>query len=119
MQMGLLFLGPINSWATWLSIFNLDISGLLSSLQGSKSSCIAPLSPYGVMMLNLASPVSMTVMLFIIMIYTKLWYKHKWQAWNHIRTLMSVLLFIYVPVTGVILAYLNCIPVGTSVSRKM
>jgi len=52
----------------------------------------------------------------VIVGYTKLWYKERWQAWNHIRTTMSIFLFIYVPVTDVILRYLNCVKVGDRVS---
>ena len=53
--------------------------------------------------LPLAKTVSVIALLPLVMFYTKLWYKGRWQAWNHIRTIMSICLFIYVPVTSIYL----------------
>ena len=64
---------------------------------------MAPLTPYSNMAIRLSAPVSMVFMLLVIMGYTKLWYKERWQSWNHIRTMASIGLFIYVPVSDTIL----------------
>jgi len=111
-QMGMLFLGPINTWSSWLLFLNLDLANTLSSVQGGSGSCVMPLSPYGNMVMGLAAPIGMCFMLLFVMGYTKLWHKERWQIWNHLRTLTSIALFIYTPVADTVLRYLNCVQVG-------
>ncbi len=85
------------------------------------------------MFMALVSPIAMGIFVFALMGYSKLWYKEKWQSWNHIRTVMSVIMFVCecraatasltsaaelsvvrvpgadVPVADTVLRYLNCV----------
>lgn len=109
--MGILFLGPVSQWSSWLTAINLDIPNLLNSVTGD-TSCVAPLSPYGNMLTTLAGPMAMLFCLLFTAFYSKFYYNERWQSWNYVRTFANVLIFIYVPVTDVVLRYLNCINVN-------
>lgn len=139
-QMGLLFLGPPDVWTAWLRAFNLDIATFMKTF--GSTSCIGPFDDFMNMFFQLVFPGGMIVMHFFFflfhLIFAKLHQKYdfftpkagplylpknKDYSWEravdvHLRTFLSILIFVYVPFTEVALKYLSCTSVGSGSQTK-
>ncbi len=111
LQVGVIYLGPASTWASWLSFLNLNVADV-ASLTQSGGTCITPLDPYGNVASSLATPLTVVFILAVVVALSRCYHGRHYPATDYTRTASSVALFVYVPLSQAVFTYLNCITVS-------
>ena len=114
LQVAILFLGSMNSWTIVLSLFNLNLTEI-AALDGSGNTCVAPVSAYGNIVIEILAQIALILVWFFVLLYSWLYHKlrgHRFPKWEFFRTLCHIGIFVYIPMSNTTFNYLNCVVVN-------